>query len=404
MPSGDIDAAAFTSIDWSERSRRRRRPDARTIGLVLALAAVAAAFAYDYLVSPEELVWFIHWDLSRIDWLFLVSTVLVTRYVAVPMLANRDRSARTLRALLTRPAGALSLGFIVVFCFLGIVGPDTLYGVTFPRLKYRLQPPVFTSVYVGDQSYYNCAGRVVGEYCHGSWAYPLGTNRYGENVVTLLMYGTRVALKIALVTAVLMAVVATAVGTAAGYFRGWVDDVLMGYLNVQQTIPAIVVYIVLATMFFGNIEGVSDGGIFVFVLVFGLLDWGGIARLVRTEVLTRRSAGYVRAARAAGASDLQVVRRHVVPNSAATVVTALTRRIPLLVLAQVALAYLSLNRINSQSFGRILRVGLEGRHMHWTQKWWVTTSAVVVLVLTVVAFNVFGDVARDVLDPREGVE
>lgn len=87
----------------------------------------------------------------------------------------------------------------------------------------------------------------------------------------------------------------------------------------------------------------------------------------------------------------------------ATVVTALTRRIPLLILAQVALAFLELNRVDSKSLGRTLREGLGGRHMAWHEKWWVTTSVVLFLVVTVIAFNVFGDTIRDVLDAREDV-
>ncbi|AHG03093.1 peptide ABC transporter permease [Halobacterium sp. DL1] len=228
--------------------------------------------------------------------------------------------------------------------------------------------------------------------CHGSWQYPLGTTSVGEDMVNVIMYGAHIALKLSIAAAMIMVVVATAVGTTAGYFGGWVDDVLMRYVDVQQTIPAIVVYIIVATMYLGK-------GLFTLALIFGLLNWGGIARLVRSETLERRESGYVRAARSAGASDLHVIRRHLVPNSTATVVTALTRQIPLLILVQVLLAYLQLNTVRLRSLGGILRRSLPPFGMGW----WVAAGVTAFLVLTVLSFNVFGDVVRDVLDPHEGV-
>lgn len=401
MPSSDLDGARFTSIEWDDHEPDRLRLRRRTTGTLVALAFVVVFYVYDYLVTPRALVWFLNWDLTRTDWLFVVSMILAARYVVLPAALNPQRARRRLREILSRPAGAFGLGFVLVFVVVGLLGPDTFFGFIYPRLKHKLQPPVFTSVYVGDQFFYNCVGDLVGERCHGTWLYPLGTNQHGENILRLLLEGMQIGLILGVTTATIMATVATAVGTTAGYFRGWVDAVLMRYVDVQQTIPAIVVYIVLATMFFGNLSGVTDGGLFVFVLVFGLLDWGGIARLVRSDVLTRRSAGYVRAARAAGASDLRVIRRHIVPNTTPTIVTALTRRIPLLIIAQTILAYLALNRIGSESLGRLLRLGLESDDMAWSRKWWVAGAGVVVLILTVVAFNVLGDVLRDVLDPTE---
>jgi peptide/nickel transport system permease protein len=393
MPSTEPSAPLFTRVDWSERSSRSLDVRPRTIGFVVALVALAAVFTYDYVVAPPSLVG--TWDVTRMDWLFLLACVLFARYALVPLASNRERSKSHVRRFVTRPAGVLSFGYILTFCVLGLVGPE-LIGMARVDLYVDLQPPVFTSVDVEGIHPYDCVGRLEDGRCHGTWQYPLGTTRVGENLLNIVMYGAHIALKLSLAAAMIMVVLATAVGTAAGYFGGWVDDVLMRYVDVQQTIPAIVVYIILATMYLGK-------GLFSLALIFGLLDWGGIARLVRSETLKRRTDGYVRAARSAGASDLHVIRRHIIPNSTATIVTALTRQIPLLILAQVALAYLKLNTVALRSLGGILRRGLAGRLMPWHQKWWVIGSATVFLVLTVVAFNVFGDVLRDVLDPQEEV-
>ncbi|MFC7197536.1 ABC transporter permease [Halosimplex aquaticum] len=335
-------------------------------------------------------------------WIVIVSLVVLARYVLVPLVADRQRTARHVRAFLRRPAGVLSLAYLVAFGTLGLIGPE-VFQFSYAKLAHSLQPPVFASVNMSATDGYSCVGPVVDGRCQGTWQYPLGTNYVGENVIEHLLSGIHVAFKAGISTAVVMAVVATVVGTTAGYYGGRVDDVLMRYVDVQQTVPAVVVYIVVATLYLGNVENISDGGLFAFVLVFGLLDWGGIARLVRGEAMQRRTAGYVRAARAAGASDFHVIRRHVVPNSTATIVTALTRRVPLLILAQVGLAYLELNRTRPVSLGGVIRFGLRPRNMPWHVKWWTTLWAVLIVVGLVVAFNVFGDTVRDVLDPREEV-
>jgi peptide/nickel transport system permease protein len=403
MPSIDSDPPEFARVDWDAASGGRRRPSPRTLGFALALLGVVALLVYDLAVAPEKTLPMFEWDVNRSGWLLIVALVVLGRYVLVPLVADRDRTARHVRAFLARPAGVLALAYLAAFGLLGVVGPE-VFEFTYAKLDARLQPPVFAGVDASVADSYSCVGQVVDGVCRGTWQYPLGTNYIGENVLEPLIGAVHVAFKIGVATAIVMAAVATTVGTVAGYYGGWVDDLLMRYVDVQQTIPAIVVYIVLATLFFGKVEGVSDGGPFAFVLVFGLLDWGGIARLVRGEAMQRRSAGYVRAAKAAGASDLHVIRRHVVPNATATIVTALTRRIPLLVLAQVGLAYLALNATRPASFGELLRVSLEGRHMPWYVQWWTSVPAVLVLVGLVVAFNVFGDTVRDVLDPREEVQ
>ncbi|WP_415383511.1 ABC transporter permease [Halosimplex sp. TS25] len=403
MPSSDPDPPEFTRIEWDAETGGRRRPAARTLGFVLALAAIGALLAYDLTVAPSKTIPPLEWDVRQVGWIVLVSLAVLARYVLVPLVADRERTARHVRAFLSRPAGALSLAYLVAFAVLGLLGPDA-FQFTYAKPSQNLQPPVFGSVNMSVTDGYSCLGPVVDGYCQGTWQYPLGTNYIGENVIEHLISGIHIAFKAGISAGVVMAVVATVVGTTAGYYGGRVDDLLMRYVDIQQTIPAVVVYIVVATLFLGNVENISDGGLFAFVLVFGLLDWGGVARLVRGEAMQRRTAGYVRAARAAGASDLRVIRRHVVPNSTATIVTALTRRIPLLILAQVGLAYLELNRTRPASLGGVIRFGLRPRYMPWHAKWWTTLWAVLVIVGLVVAFNVFGDTVRDVLDPREEVQ
>jgi peptide/nickel transport system permease protein len=406
-----VESSAFVDVDWARRSSRIQRPDARTLGLLAALAVLVYVFAYDYVVAPETLVtvWFFDWDVTRVDWLSMLAVVFATRYGVVPLLASRERSERQFRTFLRRPGAVLAVLYLVVFVVVGLVGPDQFFALEYPRLKYRFQPPVFSRFPMDGVYNYNCKGVVSDGYCYGSWQYPLGTTRFGQNLLKLVAHAMRIALQLSMTAGMIMVVLATVVGTLAGYYGGLVDDTLMGYVDIQQTVPAIVVYLILSTIYLGNTEGVTDGRMFALILVFGLLNWGGIARLVRSEVLERREKGYVRAAKAAGASDLHVIRKHIVPNSKATIVTSLTRQIPLLVLAQVALAFLNLNRVDSKSLGRLFRfahIGHANRQIAipWHQKWWISVFPVLFLIVTVVAFNVLGDTLRDVLTPREKVE
>lgn len=404
-----IESAAFVSIDWDARQTRLPRLEPETLGLLISLAVLLALFAYDFVVKPDELVWFVNWDLDGVDWLFVTSMLLIVRYGVVPLVRRRDRTARQLRAFLRRPAGLLSVVYLAVFAGVGLVGPDTFFALDYPRLKYRFQPPAFFEYPADKHYYYNCAGEVVDGMCQGSLAYPLGTAPFGENMLKVILHATRLGLELGVTAGMIMAVLATVLGTVAGYYGGLLDDVLMGYVDIQQTVPAIVVYLVVATVWLGNLEGVTDGGMLTLILVFGLLNWGGIARLVRSGVLKRREAGYVRAAKAAGASDLHVIRNHIVPNSKATIVTSLTRQIPLIILAQVALAYLELNRLEYYSLGRMMRyahrVNIAGSSGGpWYEVWWISVFPAIFLVFTVLSFNLLGDTMRDVFDPQEGVE
>ncbi|WP_439025817.1 ABC transporter permease [Haloarchaeobius sp. DT45] len=224
--------------------------------------------------------------------------------------------------------------------------------------------------------------------CYGTWADPLGTNRWGKSMVQLVFDGMRVALQVALISSVLIVPLATLTGTVAGYVGGLVDDLLMSYVDIQQTVPAIVVYMITAHVF--------GRSLFVLVLVFGLLSWGGAARLVRSEVLQRREEDYITAAESAGAGKSRIMFHHILPNVSNAVLTSVTRQIPQLILAEAAIAFLNLNDIMLISWGETINISLK----FLPDGWWMSTIPVVFLAVTVLSFSVLGDALRDVLDPR----
>jgi peptide/nickel transport system permease protein len=193
---------------------------------------------------------------------------------------------------------------------------------------------------------------------------------------------------VALITATLLVPIATVVGTVAATVGGWVDAVLMRYVDVQQAVPAFFIYIVAQFLYYPSLA--------LMVGVFGLLNWGGMARLVRADALRTREEGFVLAAKSSGNSPLRVVRRHIVPNVSTTILTAVTLQIPTLIIIEATLSYLVLGDPRVYSWGQMVGVGMR----EFPTYWWVPTMPVVALLLTVVSLNVLGDALRDAFDPE----
>lgn len=273
---------------------------------------------------------------------------------------------------------------VLTFGAVLFVGVELLQLVVYDILKFD---PVAGGVSSAScPSFAEAPGK--GTNCYGTWEYPLGTARYGQGLIPLVFSGMRVSLQVALISSMLIVPLATFVGTVAGYVGGIVDDLLMSYTDIQQTLPAIIVYMITIHVF--------GRSLFVLVVVFGLFSWAGAARLVRSEVIQRREEDFVTAARSAGAGHWRIMGRHVLPNVSNTVLTSVTRQIPNLILAEAAIAFLALNNIMLPSWGETISSLLQ----YIPDGWWMSTIPVVVLSVTVLSFSVLGDALRDVLDPR----
>jgi peptide/nickel transport system permease protein len=380
------DQPRFRSVDWDQQTGRTWSPAPSTWVVLAGLLAVGASFLYDAVVVPANQPLLGSWEAPLIDWLLLVSLVLFVGYGLLP-LATRHRTRRRLWShVRRRPTVAASVGWLAVVLVLGTVG-SVLLGTPAKHTAIPYQPPAFLprDPYLPGE----CVGTVVDGRCHGSLSHPLGTNVYGEDVATLLVSGMRVAVTLSLVTATILVSVATAVGTVAGFVGGRVDAALTGYVDLQRSVPAFLVYVVFAFLTKPSLLGL--------VVVFGLLNWGGVAHVVRSEVQAVREAGYVRAARSAGAGRLHVLRRHVLPSVSGGVAVATTRQIATLILVEAAISYLELNDVMVRSWGEIVASGMG---QWFPVNWWVVAGPGLALVATVVAVSVVGDALRDVFDPR----
>lgn len=385
MPSrSNPPAATFEEVRWDDLQGRRPRVGWRTAGFLLTVAGAVVAFCYDHFVlSDLEPLW--RWDVARHEWLFVVSLSAFGFYVLAPLATNRRETMRYWRRLRGRRPAVAALAYLVVFFLGGLLGPVVL-GVPQTGGRSVLLPPYGVSIPQGFAV--SCAGSLADGACHGTLAHPFGTDGVGRDVLVLVVNGMRVALEVALVTATILVPIATAVGVAAATFGGRVDDALMRYVDLQGAIPAFFVYLVAQYVF--------RPSLLLMVVVFGLLNWGGVARLVRAETLKKREAGYVTAARGAGAGRLWTIREHLLPNVSTTVLTAATLQMPTLIIIEAALSYLNLADPYIYSWGNAISVSARTFPVYW----WVTVIPVAFLLLTTLSFSLLGDALRDVFDAR----
>jgi peptide/nickel transport system permease protein len=378
----------FDRIEW-DAVKGGRRINPRNIGFGLALLGLIAAAYYKRNVWPDDeplpLVGF--WDPLLVDWFFFASLLIFVFYVLVPIALNWDTLQDRWRKLRRDAVAMVSLGWLVLFMTVGTLEPVIVGDIGFGPIQ---QPPVGFSIFEGFVG--SCTGPVTGGQCQGTLAHPFGTNGNGQDLLMLTVAGMRTGLQMALITATIIIPVGIGVGTVAGYFGGRVDALLMRYVDLQQTIPALFIYMAVAVL--------VGPSLMLMVAVFGFLNWGNIARMVRSEVLQTRELEFVTAARSAGVNRWGIIRRHIVPNVAAIVVTATALKLPKLIIVEATLSYLKLGDPQVVSWGNVVSVGVLSS-TDPTIYWWVGAFPIGALVVTAVAMSLFGNALQDVLDPRE---
>ena len=369
--------------------------------LVVGWVLVAALFVVDAFVAPDgwlgdpgELL--PGWDPTRFDWLTLFATVLGVA-VLVPWLQRPER----VRAALARyPNGVVPRGALGVLCLtllVAFVGP-LIVAEPVSNLQETDQPPVGVGVptaVAGD-----CVGPAADGVCRGSLAHPFGTTRGGADVFAWIVHGTRTVVQFVLVAAAITTPLGVGVGLAAGYLGGRVDTLVTAYADLQQTVPTVVIYVLVVV--------VTNPSLFALVAVYGLFNWGQIARLVRSRALTVREEAYVEAAESAGAGRLYTLRHHLLPNVAGTAITAVSLAVPKLILIEVALSFVSLGGEGTFSWGQLLQRGfafaLNGPRRFTIRGnvetlWWVPVVPAVVTAIVVLAASLVGDAVQSASDP-----
>ena len=220
----------------------------------------------------------------------------------------------------------------------------------------------------------------------------LGTDMYGRDVLSRMMYGSRVSLSLGIIAVLLSVTLGVIAGLGAGYFGRAADAILMRLADVLLAFPSLFLILIVVAVF----EKLPMPRMFLVVLVLGLSSWMGIARLVRGEVLSVKEREYVTAARAAGLGEVRILLRHILPNVLTPVIVNATLRIGGMILIEAALSYLSLGvQAPTASWGNIIFEGKDAL----VRAWWISAFPGLAIVLTVVSFNLVGDGLRDAFDP-----
>jgi peptide/nickel transport system permease protein len=368
----------FEDIDWESYERSRFDFSTRMLTQLVVLGLFAVAVLYDYFIVPPRqpmVTTPFVWDVTGMDWMFMLTLLLLTFNVVVPLYRNKRLTMYYWSQFRKNKLAVASLGFIIVLLVVGTIGPILLQKPTQDFSSALLPPVGFTAAPNGEP-------------VTGTWAHPLGTTVQGKDLLTMLVFGARVSLEVGLIGMVVMISIGTTIGTVSAHFGGMVDELLMRYTDLQMTFPAFMLLLLMVYLF--------GGSLFMIILLYGFLSWEGTARLVRSEALQRREEPYIKASESFGASEWWIIRRHLVPNVSSTVITAATLVIPGFILGEASLAFLGLGDPDVISWGQIIS---SGRSQLATAPW-IATLPGLCLFFTILAFNFVGDAARDAIDPR----
>ncbi len=276
---------------------------------------------------------------------------------------RRRRDLAFLRSLRRNPLGIAGLTIIILVTLLAILAPLlSPHGPTEQVARRLLEP---------------------------SSDYLLGTDEFGRDIFSRVIYGSRISLYVGLISVSLALVGGGVLGLIAGYAGGRIDTLLMRLVDILFAIPSLVLAIVIAGLLGPSLTNA--------MIAIGIVYAPIYARLVRGEVLTVRNQLYIESARASGVGDLGMVVRHILPNITATLIVQTTLLLSTAILAEAALSFLGLGtQPPDPSWGTMLGSGR--RYMELTP--WVAIAPGIAIVITVLGFNLLGDGLRDALDPR----
>ncbi len=217
----------------------------------------------------------------------------------------------------------------------------------------------------------------------------LGTEIYGGDILSMIIWGSRVSLTVGFLVVFAIVIFGTAIGAIAGYFGGIIDEVIMRITDIFLAFPSLVLSMVIVAALGSGLQNV--------MISIAIVSWPTYARLIRGQVLSIKERNYVEAARAVGASDWRIISRHLIPNSLAPTIVQATMDVGSIMITSAALSFIGMGAGPGEAeWGRMIN---DGQSVMLTAPW-ISTFPGLAILLFCLGFNLLGDGLRDIMDPR----
>jgi peptide/nickel transport system permease protein len=283
------------------------------------------------------------------------------------MRLSAKRSRKTMSQLLHNPMGVIGLAILVFFILMAalgpIIAPYDVHKIDLPN-KYKLPDP-------------------------DHW---MGRDNFGIDIFSELLNGARTSIIVGIFSAVIASFLGAAVGLYSGYVGGWKDEVIMRLNDIVLSIPWLVLMIIVAAM----VGKIDLTGI---ILIIGLTGWSTTARMVRAQVLSVKERQYIERARAIGASEMSIIRRHIFPNTFPLVFANTILTVAVSILSEATLSFLGLRPVGVVTWGTMLSYASDASAFHIGLHWWILAPGLCI-VAVVLGFTLLGYALDEILNPK----
>jgi peptide/nickel transport system permease protein len=360
----------------------------------LANGAPAHAENQQILTTPSRSLWYYSWRRLKRNKLAMAGLVLTIALIVIAILANVLAPFDPNQQILEYSTKPIGFQGNVLLMKNSVAADET---IPIPILKFeqlgnlvKYTDEDHPNIWLRAIAVEKLAGTSAAEW-HQEPVYYLGTDRYGRDVLSRLMYGARVSLTVALFSELLSIFIGIVLGAIAGFYRGWVDDVLMWFTTVVWSIPALLLVIALS---------IALGlGLWQTIVAIGITGWPDMARIVRGQFFSLRETEYVEATKALGLSNMRTIFRHILPNSLGPIIVIATAGFASAIVYEASLSFLGLGvQPPTSTWGQMIHDGFG--YIAAGSNWGLTIFPSLAIMLAVFAFNLFGDGLRDAFDPK----